>query len=124
MLPSEARRIIESVARGIHPEAGDLLLPEGDFPLADVRVALLQAARVLATAERREIEGESGPTNAWKAWSEEEDQSLLENFDNGANLEQIVQIHQRTKGAIAARLVRRGRIAERSEVHVRGNGTN
>jgi hypothetical protein len=121
MLPKEARRIIEALARDINPETGELIMPEGDFHPSDVRWALLLASRVLATLERGATEGESGLNNAWEPWSVEEDKLLLELFDSQENIERMAQLHQRSKGAIAARLVRLGRIAERSEVYCRGN---
>jgi len=121
MLRTEASRIIEALAQGIHPETGELIISESDFHSSDLRRALLLAARVLATAERRETEQDSGPNNAWRPWSEEEDNLLLGLFDGQESIEQIAQLHQRSKGAIASRLVRLGRIAERSEVYARGS---
>ena len=56
------------------------------------------------------------PGNSGKPWTQDDDRMLLEGFDRGINVEALAERHSRTQGAIAARLVRLGRISERSEV--------
>jgi len=67
----------------------------------------------------REKRQRSLPKNAGKPWSGQEDRSLVEAFDNGVPLRQIAMNHCRTDGAIASRLVKVGKVSERSEVYDR-----
>ena len=57
-------------------------------------------------------------TNA-KAWSKDEEQRLLDAFDAGIDINELMQIHSRTHNAIVTRLHRLGRILPGESV--RGN---
>jgi hypothetical protein len=57
------------------------------------------------------------PNNAGKPWTEVEDTSLLAEFDKGESIGTIALAHNRTKGAIASRLVRLGRISDRFQAY-------
>jgi len=57
------------------------------------------------------------PNNAGRSWTNEEDKELLATFDSGTPVKVIAAKHGRTKGAIAARLVRLGRVKNRAEIH-------
>ena len=59
------------------------------------------------------------PANAGQPWSPEEDEKLASMFDRGATIQQLTENHQRTRGAIAGRLERLGKIQDRSQVDVR-----
>ena len=59
------------------------------------------------------------PAFAGSKWSEEESQLVARQFDSGMSIEQIAQNHKRTKGAIAARLVRLGKVSSRDEALMR-----
>jgi len=56
------------------------------------------------------------PTNAGKPWSPEEDNSLAASFDKGTPVRKMASEHGRTEGAIASRLVRLGRLTDRSGI--------
>ena len=56
------------------------------------------------------------PERVGKKWEQAESELLAKRFDSGMQLSQIAKEHQRTKGAIAARLVRIGKVASRDEV--------
>ena len=45
---------------------------------------------------------------AWSKWTSEEEQQLIAHLENGLNIEEIADIHQRTPVAIDARLVKLG----------------
>ncbi len=47
---------------------------------------------------------------AGQSWSEDESQLLVEQFDKGIEIEELAKIHQRTRGAIRARLKKLGKI--------------
>ena len=50
------------------------------------------------------------PDGAGASWSEEEDKQLDEEFNSGMKISEMAKIHDRTNGAIRARLRKHGRI--------------
>jgi len=117
MSPLEAKKIIESLADGIDPETGEILPAQSTFNSPQVIRALHVAGAALAKAAKRAERDNSLPGNAGHSWSDEEDQTLLASFDSGTPVKEIASKHGRTQGAIAARLVRLGRIKDRAEVY-------
>jgi len=53
---------------------------------------------------------------AGQSWSEQEDEQLRQEFSRGINLQIITEIHCRTQGAIASRLVHLQLVNRRDEV--------
>ena len=119
MSPREAKKIIESLANGIDSRTGEILPDENPFNNPNVVHALFVALKALDHAAKREQRDNSLPDNAGKSWSDEEDQVLLAAFDAELPIKEIARKHARTEGAIAARLVRLGRIKERADVYAR-----
>ena len=117
MSPLEAKRIVEALASGIDPETGDVLPAQSTFNSPQVIRALFVAGKALDRAAKRAERDNSLPGNAGRSWSDEEDKELLALFDSGAPVKGIAAKHGRTQGAIAARLVRLGRIKDRAEVY-------
>lgn len=56
------------------------------------------------------------PENAGKPWTKEDDEILCQMFETGCTSKEICNHFGRTKGAIAARLVRIGKIGERADL--------
>ena len=56
------------------------------------------------------------PENAGKPWTKELDQQLCQMFDRGDSVTAMCSQFKRSKGGIAARLVRLGRISNRTEL--------
>jgi hypothetical protein len=50
------------------------------------------------------------PPKTGEPWSEDEDRKLLAAFDAGRALQELAQAHERTMGAVRARLLKYGRI--------------
>lgn len=121
MSPTEARRIIEALAQGVDPETGAEVLPQDSLLQRPAVIrALFCASQALTTAERKKKPADAASGNAGSAWTEEEDRRLLDAFDQGSTVDQLAHAHGRSKGGIASRLVRLGRIKERAEIYVRG----
>lgn len=115
MSPLEAKRIIALLANGIDPETGEILPTQSIINRPEVIRALVVAGMALEKAAKRAERDSLLPGNAGRPWSEEEDQTLLARFDSGVPAKDIAAEHGRTRGAIAARLVRLGRITDRAE---------
>jgi hypothetical protein len=108
--------ILRTLAEGFDPRSGNEL-PEGGI-LSDSEVirALLAGARALeetAEGSRRVL-----PEGAGLPWTPEEDARLLQEFDSGTtDIPALSALHDRTRGALFARLRRLGRepVASRRE---------
>ncbi|WP_275628866.1 hypothetical protein [Pseudomonas sp. 273] len=97
---------LRKLAHGLDPRTGQAL-PGGDACQApEVIRALFQAIQAL------EAQGKvrPSPEQAGKPWNEEEEQALLQRFDEGEAVTAIARAHGRTTGAIRARLVQCGRL--------------
>lgn len=116
MTPQEALRVVDALADGADPETGELFAPESVLLKPTVIRALFVASRALQAAGRTRRQ----PGQAGKPWSPEEDQRLLEAFDQGADLATLTTSHARSKGGITARLERLGRVTERTGIRARG----
>lgn len=118
MTPTEAQKIIEALAQGLDPISGASLPEGGPCSQPQVIRALFLAAKILGESHLPPSKpAKVLPEKAGAPWKPEEDAQLLHEFDNGASIAQLMALHQRTRGSIASRLVRLGRISERSEVN-------
>lgn len=138
----EARRILRSLFLGIDPEIHSRLSPECVVMQPDVKVALALGAEALqrvqwmqqskaksipkhATVNRTGSNSKSsmkhavglrkGPSRAGEGWTSSEDDEVSQAFHQGESLSVIARSQQRTRGAIAARLVRLGLVSNRQE---------
>lgn len=116
---TESCKIINLLARGIHPLDGSVLDDEGCWNHPIVIRALLFAADYL--------EGDTFATNpsakkplricrAGKAWTPDEDKELRIGFSQRNTLQVLAECHHRSEGAIIARLVHLGLANDRDEV--------
>jgi len=119
MLPSEAKKIIEPLANGICPMSGEVLPNSSPYNNPQVIRALFAALNAFEFQIRREERRNKLPQNAGKGWTDAEDQELLSAFNEGVQVNEIAKKHERTPGAIAARLVVLGRISDRYAAYVK-----
>lgn len=119
MSPLDAQKIIDALASGIDPETGEVV--SDDSPLNNPHVirALFLASKALGATIRRIESNDGRPGKAGKPWSDAEDKQLLQSFDSGTSIQELTNQHERSVGGISSRLVRLGRIKERSEVRER-----
>lgn len=119
MTPKEAKQIIDVLASGVDPATGEVL-PE-DHPLNSPHVirALFIAAKALEGVTAKPARASAAePTKTGKAgkpWGEDEDQRLLAGFDAGTPVAALALAHERSNGAITARLERLGRLQVRQQ---------
>lgn len=110
MTRQEARKILQSLAHGIDPASGEILSEQSPFNQPDVIRALFMAGEALAEAERRQRKDASPDGHAGQSWSEEEENRVKAAFAEGKSVAEIAALHQRSRGAITARLARLGLI--------------
>jgi hypothetical protein len=81
----------------------------------DLRRALFVAVDALEQRTRLMARRQAAvPRNSGKPWTAAEDEALLAKFDAGEPLAAIASAHERTRAGIEARLVKHGRLDERS----------
>jgi hypothetical protein len=97
---TQALAIVRSLANGVDPESGEVFAPDSAYQRPQVVRALYQAAAALERIERFER----------RRAQMEEDRKLLAAFDAGRALQELAAAHERTMGAVRARLLKYGRI--------------
>jgi len=104
----KAKRILESLVQGIHPDTGTEL--ESDTIINNITVfrALLTAIEALEAMQARLLRRAQLPPDVGKTWSADEERALVIEFQAGEPLEDIATKHKRTLRAIEARLERLG----------------
>ena len=108
----ETIAIIQALAEGVNPVTGEMLAPYTPSPFDEPRIirALYTAAQHLRQAQIQPEQPKALPAKAGSAWSEEEDQELIQQFKANLPIRSIADSHQRTRGAIQSRLARLGLI--------------
>jgi hypothetical protein len=107
---AQALEMVRSLANGVDPESGEIFPPESAYQRPQVVRALYEAASALERIERFERRRAQMPAKTGEPWSEEEDRKLLAAFDAGRALQELASAHERTMGAVRARLLKYGRI--------------
>lgn len=107
---AHALAIVRSLANGVDPESGDVFPPESPYQKAQTVRALYEAAAALEKFERFERRKAQMPPKTGAPWSEDEDRKLLAAFDAGRALQELAAAHERTVGAVRARLLKYGRL--------------
>jgi hypothetical protein len=113
--PDRAIEIVQSLADGVDPYSGERFPSSSPYQQADTVRALHLALEGLAKLKR----STARKTGPGRPWIEDEEKELLRQFDDKidlsacdaqAGVEEIAKEHERTKGAIWARLEKLGRI--------------
>jgi hypothetical protein len=107
---AQALSVVRSLANGVDPESGEVFPPDSTYQRPQVVRALYEAASALERIERFERRKNQLPQKTGEPWSEEEDRKLLAAFDAGRALQELAAAHERTMGAVRARLLKYGRI--------------
>lgn len=112
-----ALRIITALSDGVNPDTGEILSNESCFNNPKTIRALFLAKESLEKTLKINNRKAELPDNAGKPWKSEEDAELTSRFDSGMDINEMSQLHGRTRGSIASRLVRLGKINERSDIN-------
>jgi hypothetical protein len=101
--------IIKSLSQGVDPHTGEIYPSDSPYQYPDTIRALFEAIHALERMLERNKRQESLPENAGKAWSTEEDNLLIEQFDKRIPINELSRDHKRTGGAIKSRLLKLGK---------------
>ena len=110
MEQAQALAVVRSLANGVDPESGEIFAPESPYQRPQVVRALYEAAAALERSERYDRRKSQLPPKTGEPWTEDEDRKLLASFDAGRALQELAAAHERTMGAVRARLLKYGRI--------------
>ncbi|HZO21913.1 MAG TPA: hypothetical protein VFB37_05360 [Steroidobacteraceae bacterium] len=116
MQEQRARKILQALVQGLDPVTGEEL-PSGTLlQQADVLRALLVGVAALDQVAARAQRRSQLPENVGRAWTPEEEQSLIVAFESGEALAEVAARHHRTLRAIEARLERLGLLAAEQRI--------
>lgn len=110
MESAQALAIVRSLANGVCPESGEVFPAESPYQRPLVVRALYEAAASLERQGRYDRRKAQMPSKTGEPWTEDEDRKLLAGFDAGRALQELASAHERTMGAVRARLLKYGRI--------------
>lgn len=106
----QAIAIVQKLADGVDPTTGERLPSSSVYQQADTVRALHLALEGLDRLKRVKERVHSGPPNAGRPWTKDEEDKMLQQFDAKVDVAAIAQELNRTTGAIWARLEKVGRI--------------
>ncbi len=109
----ESLGILKQLAEGINPYTGEILPDRSPYQQPQTVRALFQVIIALEGMKETTQKAAPNPANAGKSWEQAEDEQLKKAFDQGMSIKELAYRHQRTVGAIEARLVRLGKVPSR-----------
>lgn len=108
-----AKELLTVLADGINPVTGEVLSDNDSCNQVEIVRALHTAILTMENAAAKRTRPQ--PENAGKPWTEEEESQLISEYRSGIKGSEIAKLHNRSKGAIAARLAHLGEISDRYE---------
>ena len=108
MKEQRARHILQALVQGIDPFTGDELPPGTILQQAEVLRALLAGVSALEQTAARAQRRAQLPGNVGRAWTADEERTLVAAFKSADPLPDIAVRHGRTLRAIEARLEKLG----------------
>lgn len=94
-------KTLQSLSEGVNPYTGEIMSGFDD----KLRNDLFEIILYFDKKTKREVERKEKYNNAGQPWSNEEDDQLIEEYNNKISLKEISKIHNRTTGAIKLRLL-------------------
>ena len=101
-----AKKVLNALSDGVNPITGEILPDTDSCNQPEVIRALHTVLNALGSNSSSPKKPQ--PENAGKPWSQEEDNALREEYQQGLKTSEIAKIHNRSRGAITSRLVRIG----------------
>ena len=114
MEKEHALKILNALANGVHPATGEVFAADSAYQHPDTVRALFEAIRALEgghAGEPRERKPPAEvPANTFVRWTPEEEARLAAGFDAGHSSAELARLHNRSRAAIEARLLKLGKI--------------
>src|SRR5688572_788621 len=115
MEKEQALRILNALANGVHPATGEVFAADSAYQHPDTVRALFEAVRAMEggrAAQRADGPRNNAdmPANTFVRWTEEEEERLAAGFDAGRTSAELAKLHNRSRAAIEARLLKMGKI--------------
>jgi len=113
----QALRVLNALANGVHPVTGEVFPADSPYQSPDTVRALFEAVRCLEgsnpTPPQPTVQKEntgSVPANTFVRWTQQEEQRLVAGFDAGKSTAELAKLHNRSRAAVEARLLKLGKI--------------
>ena len=110
----QALKIVNALANGVHPATGEVFAADSAYQHPDTVRALFEAVRAMegsrAPAAPAERKNADVPANTFVRWTPEEEERLATDFDAGRTSAELAKLHNRSRAAIEARLLKMGKI--------------
>lgn len=108
----DALRILNALANGVHPATGEVFAADSPYQHPDSVRALFEAVRCLdqPQGDSNDKPRERPPANTFVRWTAEEEGRLAAGFDAGLTSAELARVHDRSRAAIEARLLKLGKI--------------
>lgn len=113
---NRAAQLLRVLADGVDPITGDVVGPASPLQHPDVVRALYAGVEALGRTGEETVRPASRPGRAGRSWDAREDEDLVAQFEAGASAADLAASHQRSTGAVRARLVRLGTVEDRRDV--------
>ncbi len=110
MKEQRAREILQALIQGVDPLTGEELPPGTILQHADVLRALLAGLSAMEQIATRAQRRAQLPDNVGRAWTPDEEATLVSAYKSGNSVADIATRHGRTLRAIEARLEKLGLI--------------
>src|SRR4051794_35847808 len=104
-------KILNALANGVHPATGEVFAADSPYQHPDTVRALFEAVRTMeedAHKDTAAAERKTGdmPANTFVRWSLDEELRLASEFDAGKSTAELAKLHNRSRAAIEARLLK------------------
>lgn len=108
-------KILNALANGVHPTTGEVFGADSPYQHPDTVRALFEAVRLMegsppAPGGSQERRAGEMPANTFVRWTAEEEERLVAGFDAGKTSAELAKLHNRSRAAIEARLLKLGKI--------------
>jgi hypothetical protein len=114
---NQALRILNALANGVHPAAGEVFPADCPYQSPDTLRALFVAIRCMEGSkptppqvQKQNEDKATVPANTFVRWTEREERRLVAAFDAGKSTAELAKLHNRSRAAVEARLLKLGKI--------------
>ena len=108
----QALKILNALANGVHPATGEVFAADSPYQHPDCVRALFEAVRCLGGADvhANSQAQERTPSTTFVRWTPDEEERLVAAFDAGRSTAELARLHNRSRAAVEARLLKLGKI--------------